>query len=89
MEGAPVESYCTTHWLTDLGSIQAQVEGIVLKFAWHLGRDSRVVKDPLAKPGSTPLYVGHPSAWGSMDGYLIFSLHFVELFNWDLREMNE
>ena len=85
MEGAPVQSYYDTNWLTDMGSTQVKVEAIVLKVAWHWCRDSSVVNDPLVKPGRTPLYVGHPSAWGSVDGDLIFSLHFVELFNWDLR----
>jgi hypothetical protein len=30
------------------------------------------VNDPLGKPGCTPLYVGLPSMWGSMDGDLMF-----------------
>jgi hypothetical protein len=35
----------------------------VLKVAWHWGRDSSVVNDPLVEPGCTPLYVGLLSAW--------------------------
>jgi hypothetical protein len=37
----------------------------------------RVAKDPLGEPGHTPLYVGLPSTWGSVDGDHIFSLFFV------------
>ena len=31
-----------------------------------------VVNDPLGQPGRTPLYVGLPSAWGSVEGDLMF-----------------
>ena len=31
-----------------------------------------VVNDPLGEPGCTQLYVGLPSAWGSVDGDLMF-----------------
>jgi hypothetical protein len=61
-----------TAWLTGLWSTQAKVEGIVLKAAWYLGRDSSVVNDPLEEPDHTPLYVGLPSAWGSIEGDLMF-----------------
>jgi len=30
----------------------------VLRAAWHWGRDSSIVNDPLGEPGCTPLYVG-------------------------------
>jgi len=62
-----------THWLTGLWSTQARVEGIVLKAAWHWGSDSIVINDPFGEPGCTPLYVGLPSAWVSMDGDRMFS----------------
>jgi hypothetical protein len=65
--GYPVEDY-DTRWLTGLWSTQAKMEGIVLKAAWHRSSDSNAVKDPLGEPGRTPLYVGFPSAWGSVDG---------------------
>ena len=42
------------------------------KAAWHWGRDSSVVNVPLAEPGRPALYVGLPSAWGSVDGDLFF-----------------
>jgi hypothetical protein len=45
--------------------------GIALKAAWHWGRDSSVV-NPLGEPGCNPLYVGLLSAWGSVDGDLMF-----------------
>ena len=61
-----------THWLTVLWSTQAKVEGIVPRAAWHWGRDSTVVNDLRGEPGNTPLYVGLPSAWGSLDGDLLF-----------------
>jgi len=54
--------------LTGLWSTQAKVEGIMLKAAWHWGNDGSVVNGPLVKPCRTPLYVGLPSAWGSVDG---------------------
>jgi hypothetical protein len=56
---------------------QAKVEGILVKAAWHWGRDSSVENDPLGEPGHTPLYVGLPSTWGSVDGDQIFSPLFV------------
>jgi len=46
-----------------LWSTQAKVEGIVLKAAWHWGRDTSVVNDPLGEPGHAPLYVGLLSVW--------------------------
>jgi len=55
-----------------LWSTAAKVEGIVPRAAWHWYRDSSVDNDPLGEPGHTPLYVGLPSAWGSMDGDLMF-----------------
>jgi len=51
-----------------LWSTQAKVEGMVLKAAWHCGRECGVINDPLGEPGCTPLYVGLPTAWGSVDG---------------------
>jgi len=66
-----------THWLTGLWSTQAKVEGIMLKAAWRWGKECSVINDPLGEPGRTPLYVGLPSTWGSMDGDQIFSLFFV------------
>jgi len=62
-----------TGWLTGPWSTQAKVEGIVLKSAWHWGRDSSVVDDPLGEPGRTQMFVGLPSEWGSMDGDSMFS----------------
>jgi len=49
-----------------LWSTHATVEGIVLRAARHWSRDSNVINDPLGEPGPTPLYVGLPSAWGSL-----------------------
>jgi len=42
------------------------------KAAWYWGRDSSVINDPLGEPGRTPLYVGLPSAGGSVDSDLMF-----------------
>jgi hypothetical protein len=52
---------------------QAKVEGIVLKAAWHKGSNSSAVNDTLGEPVSTPLYVGPPSARGSVDCDRVFS----------------
>jgi hypothetical protein len=72
-------------WLLGLWSTQAKEEGFVLKAAWHCGSDSSVVNDPLGEPGCTPLYVGLPFMWGSMDGDSRLSLLFVGgLLNWGL-----
>jgi len=49
---------CDTSWPMGLWSTQAKVEGIVPKVAWHWGRNSSVVNDPLGKPDCAPLYVG-------------------------------
>jgi len=48
------------------------LEGIVPRAAWHWGRDSSVINDPLEEPGRTPLCVGLPSASGSMEGDFMF-----------------
>jgi len=61
-----------THRLTGLWSTQARVEGIVLRAAWHWGRDSSAINGPLGETGRTPLYVGLLSPWGSVDTDLIF-----------------
>jgi hypothetical protein len=50
-----------TGWLTGFWSTQTKVEVIVLKAAWHWGRESSVVNDPLGDQGRTSLYVGVPS----------------------------
>jgi hypothetical protein len=63
----PDEGYYDTGWLMGLWSTQAQVEGIVPKAAWHWGRHSSVINNPLGEPGHTPLYVGLLSAWGPVD----------------------
>ena len=65
VEGIPWWGCYDTGWLC---STQAKVEGIMLKAAWHWGRDCRVLNDPLGEPGRTTLYVGLPSTWGSADG---------------------
>ena len=64
---------------------------MVLKAASHWGSDSSVINDPLGEPGRTPLYVGLPSMWASMDGDRMFFPHFMgELLNWGhLTDMNE
>ena len=54
-----------------LWSTQAKVESIVLKAAWRWGSDGNV-NDPLREPGCTPLYVGFPSVWRSVDGDYVF-----------------
>jgi len=62
----PDEGRYDTGWLTGLWSIQAKVEGIVPKAAWHWGRDSSVVNDPLGEPGRTRgrwPYVLHQFVW--------------------------
>jgi len=66
------EGYYDSRWLTGLWSTQAKVEDIVLRAAWHWGRDCSVLNDPLGEPGRTPLCVGLPSAWGSTDGERMF-----------------
>ena len=74
--GYPFEGYHDTCWPTGLCSTQAKLEGM-LKAAWHWGSDNSVVNDPLGEPGCTPLYVGLPSTWGSVEGDRTFSPHFV------------
>ena len=68
----PVGGCYDRRWLMGPWSTQAKVEGIVLRAAWHWGRDSSVINNPLGEPGRTPLYVGLPSAWGSVDSDLMF-----------------
>ena len=71
-KGYPVEGYYGTRWQTGLWFTQAKREG-VLEAAWNWGSDSSVANDPLGEPRCTPLYVGLPSAWGSVDGDRMFS----------------
>ena len=56
-----------------LWSTPAKVVGIVPRAAWHWGRDSSVINNPLGEPGHISLYVCLPSAWDSMDSDLMFS----------------
>ena len=70
--GHTVEGYYDTRSQTGLWCTQAKVEG-VLEAAWHWGSDSSVVNDPLVEQGHTPLYVGLPYAWGSVDCDSMFS----------------
>ena len=74
VKGQPDEGYYDTAWLTGLLSTQAKVEGIVLKAARNWSNDCSVVKDPLGKPGCTLMYVGLPSAWGSVDCDQMYSV---------------
>jgi len=60
-----------------LGSTQEKMEGIVLKVAWYWGSDSSVINDPPGEPGCTPLYVGLPTTWGSVNSDQILSPFFV------------
>ena len=39
----------------------------------YWGSDGSVINLPLGEPGRTPLYVGLPSAWGSVNGDRMFS----------------
>ena len=41
------------------------------------GRECSAVNYPLGEPGRTPLYVGLPSTWGSMNDDQIFFPFFV------------
>ena len=47
VEGISCRGYYDTCWLTGLWSIQAKVEGIVLKAARHWGSDGSVITIPL------------------------------------------
>jgi hypothetical protein len=77
VEGNPDEGYYDTCWLTGLWSKQAKVEEIVSRAAWHWGRNSSVVNYPLGEQACAPMYVGLPSAWGSVNNDLMFFSHFV------------
>ena len=56
------------------------------KGCMHWGGDSSVVNDPLGEPGHTPLYVGLPSAWVSMDGDHMFFPICRRAHFWGLRQ---
>jgi hypothetical protein len=63
----------TTHVANGALVYPSQGGSIVLRAAWHWGReDSSVINDPDGEPGRTQLCVGLPSAWGSMDCDLMF-----------------
>jgi hypothetical protein len=81
-----------TCWLTGLWSTQAKVEGIMPKTAWHWGRDSNVVNDPLGEPGHTALYVGLPFGGGGLRGQrpYVFPHTYVEgSFLWTPADTHE
>jgi len=67
----------TIHWITGLWSTHAKVGGIVLKAAWHWGRDCIAMNNPLGEPGRNLLYVGLLSTWGSMNSDQMFTPFFV------------
>jgi len=73
------------------GALVYPSQGGRYRAAWHWGRDSSVVNDPLGEPGCTPLYVGLLSAWGSVDGDLMFFPICRQAPFWGLRQtyMNE
>ena len=64
------------------------VEGIVPRAAWHWGRYSSVVNNALRESGRAPLSVGLPSAWGCVDGDLMFFLICRRAPFWGLRQTN-
>jgi hypothetical protein len=82
-----VQGYYDTRWLTGLWSTLPKREVIVLKAAWHWGSDSSVFNVPLEEPGRTPLYVGLPSAWGSVDGDYVFLTFRGRAPFWGLRQI--
>jgi len=63
------------HKLANRGSWSTQAK--VLKATLQWGSDSSVVSHLLGELGRTPLHVGLPSAWGSVDGDRIFSTCFL------------
>ena len=75
--GHSVDCYYYTPRQTGLWSTQVQGEVLMLKAAWHRGSNSSVVSDPFGESGRTPLNVGIPSAWNSVD-----CVHVFLLFRW-------
>ena len=62
----------------------------MLEASWHWGSDSSVLNDPLGEPSRTPLCVGLPSAWGSVDCDLMFSpISWEGSLTGDLTDINE
>jgi hypothetical protein len=64
----------------------------MVRAVWHWGKDGSVVNDSLGGKGRTAFYVGLPSAWGSVDGDLMFFLYVCRRAPfWVLRQiyMNE
>jgi len=66
----PVGVCYDTRWLMGLWFTQAKVVCRGLHGTGVGG--SSVINDPLGEPGRTPLYVGLPSVWVSVDGDLMF-----------------
>jgi hypothetical protein len=65
----PDDGYC--HTLANVALFNPSQGGRYR--AWHWGSDSSVTNNTLGELGSTPLYVGLPSAWGSVDLGPMFS----------------
>jgi hypothetical protein len=84
VEGTPVDGYYDIRWLTWLWCTQAKVESIVLNSAWQGGSNSSVVNDPIGEPCRTLLYVGLPSALGSVDGDHTYVFALLMELNWGL-----
>ena len=60
------------------------------KAAWHRGSNSSAVHDPLGEPGCTPLKVGLPFAWGTMDGdFMFFPISWEGSFLGALADINK
>ena len=89
VEGTPVEDYYDICWLTGLWYNQAKVESIALNSAWQWDSNSSVVNDPLGEPRRNLLYVGLPSALGSVDGDHMFSPCWWNLLGDSESYMNE
>jgi hypothetical protein len=70
VEGAPC--WGLRHTLAK-EALQVKVDdGIVSRVPCHWGSNSSVVNNPPGDPDRTPLYVGLPSTWGSVDSDYVF-----------------
>jgi hypothetical protein len=68
-----VAGYYGTRWLTGLWSTQSEVEGIVLKAAWHWVVIAVSKTNPVGNRPQ-PIIFSLLSSWGSVDGDRIFLL---------------
>jgi hypothetical protein len=67
VQGTPCRRLLNAHWLSGLWSINPRWKVSCRRLPGSGGTNSSIVHDPLVEPGCTPLYVGLPCTWRSVN----------------------